>query len=167
MNVRNRRRTPALFCTALMIAAGLAVAPGVAAAQASATAPGRQCTVRDGYPPTARDTSVGGTPTKYKYTYSPYIGGRYDGCSHTLKLYYGGNSSPRWAYYEVSYAHPTGREWGTWQGRMGENRVATWDNPEIGSWNFKVRACAQSIDEGQGRNCTSWSPQLFVYTGSG
>ncbi|MFI1103927.1 hypothetical protein [Streptomyces melanogenes] len=167
MNVRNRRRTPALFCTALMIAAGLASVPGAAAAQTPDTAPGRGCTVRDGYPPQARNTSVGGTPTKYKYTYSPYIGGRYDSCAHTLTLYYGGNSSPRWAYYEVSYAHPSGREWSTWQGRMGENRYATWSNPEIGSWNFKVRACAQSIDEGQGRNCTSWSPQLFVYTGSG
>ncbi|WP_329112733.1 hypothetical protein [Streptomyces sp. NBC_01353] len=50
---------------------------------------------------------------------------------------------------------------------MGENRVVTWNNPERGSWNFKVRACAQSIDDAQGRNCTPWSPQLFVYTGTG
>ncbi|MCX5380419.1 hypothetical protein [Streptomyces sp. NBC_00091] len=167
MNVHSRRRTPALFCTALMITAGLAAAPGAAAAQAAATAPERQCTIRDGYPPAARNTSIGGTPTKYKYTNSPYVGGRYDSCSQTLKLYYGGYASPRWAYYEVSYTYPTGREWDRWQGRMGENRIVTWNSPERGSWNFKVRACAQAIDDAQGRNCTSWSPQLFVYTGSG
>ncbi|MFK8911387.1 hypothetical protein [Streptomyces sp. YS-3] len=167
MNILVRRRTPALLCTALMMATGLALAPGAAAAQTSATAPQRQCTVRDGYPPEERNTGVGGTPTKYKHTRSPYIGGRYDRCANTLKLYYGGYSSPQFAYYEVSYAHPTGRDWVSWQVRMGPDRVATWNNPEIGSWNFKVRACAQSIDEGQGRNCTGWSPQLFVYTGSG
>lgn len=171
MNVRrSRHRTPVLLCTAVMFASGLAAAPGAAAApapaKAPATTPEAPCTVRDGYPPGARNTGIGGSPMKYRFANSPYVGARYESCAGTLKLYYGGHTSPRWAYYEVQYTHPTGRDWKTWQVRIGERRVATWDDPERGSWNFKVRACAQSIDDAQGRNCTPWSPQLFVYTGT-
>ncbi|MEU1009821.1 hypothetical protein [Streptomyces sp. NPDC005890] len=44
---------------------------------------------------------------------------------------------------------------------MGERQVATVRGPARGDWNFKVRACAHSIDEGP--SCTGWSPQLFLH----
>lgn len=162
MKITKRRRPLATLCAALMTGTGLALAPGVAAAQppssTPASAPAKQCTTRDGFPP-AGGTNIGGVPNRYKYGSTPYVGARFDGCANTLKLYYGGYSSP-WDYYEVRYTYPGQLGWFTWRLTMGERRVSTVNGPAHGDWNFKVRACAYGIDE---PGCTGWSPQLFLH----
>ncbi|UUU26512.1 hypothetical protein [Streptomyces sp. DSM 40750] len=163
MNVRNRRRSLATLGTAILLGSCLALAPGVAQAQSPAAAPQGLCTHRDGYPPDG-GTNMGGTPSRYQWRNTPYVGARFDGCTDTLKLYYGGYSRPGYSYYEVRYTNEARHGWRTWQLPMGERRVSTIEGPAHGSWNFKVRACASSIDDAQGaRPCTGWSPQLFLY----
>lgn len=164
--VKSRRRTLATFCTAVLIATGVALTPGAAQAQAPSAAPAGQCTYRDGYPP-GGGTNIGAVPNppnEYQSRNTPYVGARFDGCTNTLKLYYGGYSSPRYSSYEVQYTCPAQLGWRTWQLTIGEHRVYTINGPAHGDWNFKVRACASSIDDSQGaRPCTGWSPQLFLH----
>ncbi|MFJ4523949.1 hypothetical protein ACIP4Y_23850 [Streptomyces sp. NPDC088810] len=157
------RRSFTTVAAAAVLLLSVASVDGVATAAEQAKAPGSVpagCAYRDAYPPDG-GTNIGGVPTRYKHTYTPYAGARFDACANTLKVYYGGYSSPRYAYYEISYTYPSGRSWYSWRMAMGERQVATVSGPAHGDWNFKVRACAHSIDEGP--SCTGWSPQLFLH----
>ncbi|GAA2192194.1 MULTISPECIES: hypothetical protein [Streptomyces] len=158
------RRRLSLVAAAAALLVPVASVDGAADAAEQVSVPGSVpatlCTSRDAYPPSG-GTTVGGVPKRYKYTYTPYAGARFDGCTNTLRLYYGGYSSPRYAFYEIRYTYPGRLGWYTWQMPMGERQVATVQRPAHGDWNFKVRACARSIDEGP--NCTGWSPQLFLH----
>ncbi|MEV7812553.1 MULTISPECIES: hypothetical protein [Streptomyces] len=133
-----------------------------AQARLPASDPASQCAYQDAYPP-GGGTDLGGTPKRFKYADTPYAGARFDECANTLRVYYGGYSSPRYTYYEVRYTYPSRPGWYSWQLRMGEYRVATVDAPARGDWNFKVRACAGAIDEAGPGSCTAWSPQLFLH----
>ncbi|QTD99506.1 hypothetical protein [Streptomyces cyanogenus] len=158
------RRSLTTVAAAAVLLLPVASVDGVATAAGQAKEPGSApatlCTYRDAFPP-GGGTNIGGVPPRYKYTYTPYAGARFDGCTNTLKVYYGGYSNPRYAYYEISYTYPSRFGWFTWQMGMGERQVATVQGPAHGDWNFKVRACARSIDEGP--HCTGWSPQLFLH----
>ncbi|WP_097226723.1 hypothetical protein [Streptomyces sp. OV198] len=152
--------TAAVLLVSVASAGGVGTA--VEAQTARAAAPATLCTYRDAFSP-AGGTNTGGTPKRYRYPGSPYAGARFDGCTNTLKVFYGGNSSPRYAYYEIRYTYPSRLGWFSWQMRMGPNRVATLRAPAHGDWNFKVRACARTIDGPGPGTCTAWSPQLFLH----
>ncbi|WP_234336233.1 hypothetical protein [Streptomyces sp. NRRL S-1022] len=158
------RRSLTTVAVAALLLVPLASVDGVATAagqvQGPASAPASPCTLRDAVPP-GGGTGIGGVPQRYRFANTPYAGARFDGCADTLKVYFGGYSSPRYAYYEIRYTYPSQLGWFTWKMTMGEHRVATVGGPARGDWNFKVRACAHSIDEGP--SCTGWSPQLFLH----
>lgn len=158
------RSFPVVAAAAALLVPVVLVGGRATAAQArvSVSAPAGQCASEDAYAP-GGGTDLGGTPKRFKYADTPYAGARFDGCANTLRVYYGGYSSPHYSYYEVRYTYPSRLGWYSWQLRMGEYRVATVDAPARGDWNFKVRACAGAIDEAGPGHCTGWSPQLFLH----
>lgn len=149
MRVLKWRRTAATLSSAVLLATGVLMAPAVA----TDTAPvAKGCYTRDGFPPQKSGNNIGGTPNRYEYNNSPYIGGRYESCGNVIKLYYGGYTT-NLTHYRVRWQHDND-SWQVSRQSPGERRVWTLDAPG-NDYNFMVQAC-------NGNSCTSWSPQLYV-----
>ncbi|MCZ0988941.1 hypothetical protein O1M54_30545 [Streptomyces diastatochromogenes] len=160
------RRPLITVTTAAFLLVSVASTGGTATAaevRGPASVPAAQCTYRDAFPP-GGGTNTGGIPNRYQYANSPYAGARFDSCADSLQIYYGGFSNPRYAYYEIAYTYPSQLGWYRWVDRGMGRRI--WSvRPPItrGDWNFKVRACANTIDSPGPGTCTAWSPQLFLH----
>lgn len=145
------RRAAVALSSGVVLASGLLVAP-VAAAAPDTVPAAKGCYTRDGEPPQKSGTDIGGTPPRYEYSNSPYIGGRYDSCNNQIKLYYGGYTT-NLTHYNVRWQHDN-TDWRISKQSPGERRVWTLDAPG-NDYNFMVQAC-------NGNSCTRWSPQLYV-----
>ncbi|MFF2131495.1 hypothetical protein ACFVW1_40305 [Streptomyces olivochromogenes] len=141
-----RRIATVLSCWA--VAAGVVMAPTVTEAAA------RGC-YRDAYPP-GGGTNIGGSPNRYKWDGSPYMGARYDSCRGYVDVIYGGY---RATHYNVRWVAPGG----PWE--QGELSAAKglWSWPaRHGDYNLTIQACNRGAL--QRSSCTNWSPQLYLNT---
>ncbi|MCB5180193.1 hypothetical protein [Streptomyces antimicrobicus] len=148
MSVLARRRAVTALASALVLATGILTGP---AAQAAQSAPAAQCRTTNGFPPKG-GTNTGGTPPRYKFSNSPYIGAIYDSCDNVIKLYFGGYSA-NLTHYIVRMQWDT-TDWQDIRMAPGPRRMWTVEAPGR-DYNFLVQAC-------NGSACTRFSPQLYV-----
>ena len=146
MSVLMRRRAVTAVSAAVLLATGALVAPATGAQ----AAPAAGCYTRDGFPPKG-GTNTGGTPPRYKFSDSPYVGATYESCENVIKLYFGGYSSAE--HYRITWQADTG-DWQVTRGNPGARKVWTLQAPGY-DYNFRVQAC-------NGSACTRSSPLLYV-----
>jgi hypothetical protein len=156
MSVPKFRRAATAAASACVVAIGIMTAPEAAAAPD--TAPAQGCYHRDGYPPDG-GRNIGGSPPKYKWDHTPYVGARYASCGRVVTLYYGGYTSNT-THYNVRWSQPGSHGWK--QGELRAGARMKWEMPAgYGDYNFTVQACNRG-GFGQRSNCTNWSPQLYL-----
>ncbi|MER5928673.1 hypothetical protein [Streptomyces sp. NPDC002054] len=148
MSMLNLRRAAATVSSAVLLTTGAVVVP----AAAEAAAPAAQCYNRNGFPPQKSGNNIGGTPPKYEYSNSPYIGGRYESCGNTITVYYGGYTTNT-THYLLNW-NSDRNAWTSQRLKAGERMKWTLNAPG-NDYNFQVRACNNT-------NCTTWSPMLYV-----
>lgn len=141
-------RRMAIVLSSCAVAAGSVMAPTVTDAAA-------QGCYRDAYPP-GGGRNIGGSPNRYKWDSSPYIGARYNRCNGYVYVLYGGYSATHW---NVRWAAPNG----PWeQGELPAGK-ALWSWPaRHGDYNLMVQACNRGFLSRS--KCTDWSPQLYLNT---
>ena len=159
----------ALPAALVAVASTLAFAPSATAAPAQpVTASVQQadllhgvtCTVNNGRAYSGR--AIGGSPPRFEYDNSPYLGARYDSCGDSVKLYYGGYTGI--THYNIRWGN-TQREVGP-----GQARVLTLNASQFGEGDvdFVVQACKRGSGPFSTSSCTRWSPpvRLSVNVGS-
>ncbi|MER7947546.1 hypothetical protein ABTY59_09185 [Streptomyces sp. NPDC096079] len=136
-----------------VVLASCAVAAGVVTAPTVTEAAARGC-YEDAFPP-GGGINIGGSPNRYKWDNSPYIGARYDRCANRVYVIYGGY---RATHYNVRWVAPGG----PWeQGEVGPGGQWSWP-PRHGDYNLTIQACNRSTFGSS--KCTAWSPQLYLNT---
>jgi hypothetical protein len=162
------RRRSSLVLVALAAAGGLAAtgAPVSTAAGSKSTpvAKAAACyTATDGY--SNSGTRVAGVPARWEYGTSPYIGARYNQCSDTLSVYYGGYTGID--YYNLRWNQDGAV--GTPRNNQAElgpglRRVARFGSDRVGG---RLLLNVQACNRGgflQSSSCTRWSPTLRFHT---
>jgi len=158
-------KIPTVAACAVLLAAGVAVAPAAGATQRSgaptaAKAPAAACTYVDGL---AYDgIRLRGVPPRWKYGNSPYGGARFDRCGDVVRFYYGGyGGTKKLDYYELRYGISPNQILRTYRDyTQGSNRIATvtarHNEGYYTSYTLQVRACNLPAA------CTRWSPLVYL-----
>ncbi|MGW7263407.1 hypothetical protein [Streptomyces sp. NPDC054842] len=142
------RRTAVALASCAVAAGGMMAPTGVGDAAA------RGCYV-DAYPP-GGGTNIGGSPNRYQWSNSPYIGARYNRCNGYVYVIYGGY---RATHYNVRWAAPGG----PWEQSELSASKGLWKWPaRHGDYNLMIQACNRGTFSGS--KCTAWSPQLYLNT---
>ncbi|HET9258022.1 MAG TPA: hypothetical protein VFO16_22865 [Pseudonocardiaceae bacterium] len=126
------------------------------------------CVINDGKAYTG--VSVGSNPTRYQAVYSPYLGARWNSCSHAVTLYIGDYSQG--THYNL-LVNGKQREL---TGTKGPRQFTLKDSEFApGTADFAIQGCTRGgggifgTDVGRGPSvCTNWSPtvKLVVHLGS-
>jgi hypothetical protein len=117
------------------------------------------CIVRDGTPSGGR--SRGGSPPRYEFDTSPYVGVRYDSCGRSFKIYYGGYTGV--THYNLCHSK-LGYPCLQLEMRATAAGVYTMfvnDDDKKLPHLFAVQACKRGGFL-QPSSCTSWSPTVTV-----
>lgn len=138
--------------TSAVLISGIVVAPNVAAAgpgtvksatvkvlgnaSGQPTALKKGCFFRDGTAPDG-GMNTGGTPPRFAYGNSPYLGARFDSCGDVVRVYFGGYNG---THYNIRYVSPTSARWVQQELAGGPRKVWT-ITAEAGDYNFVVQAC--------------------------
>ncbi|UUS35074.1 MULTISPECIES: hypothetical protein [Streptomyces] len=153
------RTTMTVAVASGLFVAGLTV-PGAGAKEMTAQAqsnkaPYTPCYV-DGHT-FNKGTPVGSGPLKWKHSGTPYAGARYDRCTNTVTLYYGGYKAPAW--YKVKWTLSPAGETHTYNDRAAGSRKKTLPaahaKGQYTSYTVQVRACSGTL-------CTAWSPIVYL-----
>ncbi|GAA3058399.1 hypothetical protein GCM10010464_23710 [Pseudonocardia yunnanensis] len=143
-----------LGLASLMTVGGVIAAPSASAAPCAAGTPGQYV---DGFATEGQE--IPGSPKRYEFGDSPYVGVRYDRCLQTIKVYFGGytgithyNISPGWGP-QLELA-PLER--GVWT--AGRNFRPL---PPRDTLHFSVQACKRGGFLGRS-TCTAWSPVVWL-----
>lgn len=157
--IRQRLITTAVAAGGLLVA-GLAVAPSALAEEATT---GFSSSVKGPYTPCNVDgqtfgkgTPVGSAPLKWKYSGTPYAGARYDRCTNTVTLYYGGYKYL--SYYDVKWTLSPRGTTTTYKDYAAGSRKNSLPATHVNgytTYTVQVRAC-------YGNLCTSWSPLVYL-----
>lgn len=160
-SVTRLRSTLTVAAACGLLVAGLSAAPGTGAVEATAQAqnsgrgPYTSCYV-DGQT-FGEGTPVGSGPLKWKYSGTPYAGARYDRCTNTVTLYYGGYNAPSW--YNVRWTLSPAGETHTYNNHAAGSRkktlTATHADGRYTTYTVQVRACSGTL-------CTAWSPIVYL-----
>lgn len=135
----------------IMAFGGLIVAPGASAAPCPAGGPAQYV---DAVATVGQE--ITGSPKRYEFGDSPYIGARYDKCLQTYKVYYGGysgithyNLRPSWGPQVELAAH----ERGVW---TAPKHARNWPQSDL---RFTVQACKRGgfLERS---SCSAWSPEV-------
>jgi hypothetical protein len=140
-----------LGLTGLLTVGSLIATPGVAsAAPCPAGGPAQYVDAR-----ATEGQEIAGSPKKYEFGDSPYIGARYDKCARLLKIYFGGYNGI--THYNIRY--DSGNQYelapherGVWSPKHGDSLY------EIGR-KFSVQACKRGSGLSSS-SCTRWSPVI-------
>ncbi|MFF1479132.1 hypothetical protein ACFVYD_16485 [Streptomyces sp. NPDC058301] len=114
------------------------------------------CFFRDGTAPNG-GSDTGGTPPRFQYGNSPYLGAQLDSCGDVVRVYFGGYNS---THYNIRYVSPTSGRWVQQELAGGPRRVWT-ITAEAGDYNFVVQACNRGGALSHS-SCTRWSPQIYL-----
>jgi hypothetical protein len=136
-----------LGITSVLVAGSVVLAP---AASASACPVGG-AEITDGVADSGR--AVPGTPLRYEYEDSPYIGVRRDDCAGTFKIYYGGYTGI--THYNVRIG-AVQRELAPRARGVVVEPVGRGDHPSV-----TVQACKRG-GLFESSSCTRWSPTITV-----
>jgi len=136
-----------LGLSAIMVAGSVAMAP---AASAEACGVGG-ADITDGVADSGR--AVPGTPLRYEYENSPYVGVRRDDCAGTIKIYYGGYSGI--THYNVRIGAAQ-RELAPRARGVVTESIRPGDHPSI-----TVQACKRG-GLFESSSCTRWSPTIII-----
>lgn len=101
--------------------------------------------------------NIGGSPTRYKWDHTPYIGARYYSCGRTVDVIYGG---ARATHYNVRWVAPGG----PWEQGELPAGSSVWSWPaRYGDYSLTIQACNRG-GFGQRSSCTNWSPVIYLNT---
>jgi hypothetical protein len=149
--------------SASVLAAGMLL--GLAATSANAATPANptlpaNCVQHDGTSPTGK--FLGGSPPRWVYGVTPYIGVHWDSCESVFKVHYGGYTGI--THYNIAWTAPwfktpeqrevgpgTAQVFTLFDGVPGFNAPVT----------FRVQACKRG-GTFQRSSCTPWSPAVTV-----
>jgi len=101
---------------------------------------------------------IAGSPKRYEFGDSPYVGARYDQCLQTIKVYFGGYTGI--THYNIRPG------WGP-QVEVAPHRKGVWTAPKAArNWPrnevyFSVQACRRG-GVLQKSSCSAWSPVVKI-----
>ncbi|KPI20620.1 hypothetical protein OV450_0086 [Actinobacteria bacterium OV450] len=114
------------------------------------------CFFRDGTT-TGGGMNTGGTPPRFAYGNSPYLGAQFDSCGDVVRIYYGGYNA---THYNIRYVSPTSGRWV--QQELGGGSRQVWTiTAQAGDYNFVIQACNRGGALSRS-SCTRWSPQIYL-----
>jgi hypothetical protein len=154
MGKKSVRTRIVLSLTGLMAFGGLIVAPSASAAPC---APGGVPQLLDATATAGQ--AIAGTPPRYQFGDSPYVGARYDHCLHTITVYFGGYTGI--THYNL---RPS---WGP-QVELAPRAKGVWTAPRslvdhrLNDIRFAVQACKRGGFL-ESSSCTPWSPEVAFH----
>lgn len=142
-------------------AVGVAMLTGAAPAAADPSAPAANaraaCVVKDATSESGQ--RVAGSPVRFRYPDTPYVGARFSSCTGKISIYFGGFKRGDATHYNI--------RWGTNQYESpvtNSGRILRFNDPgetRPGYHTFKVQACNRGSGV-QKSGCTRWSPEISM-----
>jgi hypothetical protein len=151
------KRAIARLAAGSLLAGSLTLAGAAGTAFADVPQAAAGCVVKDG---TAGDGQrLGGSPVRFDYPDSPYVGLRYNSCAGTVKIYYGGYNNI--THYNVRV------NGGQRETRAGERLVLSVPVNPGRPVSVQVQACQHGewvVVARKPSSCTRFSPPVTVQT---